>query len=130
MTIKTSSDRSTDSTRRLCPVLDEFERAAVGVLGFTAKDLSPRAVAVTPYVIELPAEAPDGLGCLLVHHETEGMAELLSLTLRGEVADGRLIVASRHGSLEPKEPGTLSQLRELRTLRRAARANLPTIENW
>jgi hypothetical protein len=80
--------------------------------------------------VELGAEVPDGPGCLLVHDETDGMAELLSLTLRGDVSDGVLAVTSRHGSLEPRDPGTLDQLRSLRDLGRTAKANRATIDAW
>ena len=42
--------------------LQAFAEAPVGVLGFTARDLTPRAVAVTPYVIAgEPTPLPSGL---------------------------------------------------------------------
>ncbi|MCP3934550.1 MAG: hypothetical protein GY708_04165 [Actinomycetia bacterium] len=80
--------------------------------------------------IELGTEVPDGAGCLLVHHETDNMDELLALTLRGEVREGVLAVKSRHGSILPQNPGTLTQIRSLFTLGRAARANRDLIDNW
>lgn len=80
--------------------------------------------------VELGAEVADGPGCLLVHDETDGMAELLSLTLRGDVRDGVLTVTSRQGSLEPRDPGTLAQLSSLREFGRAAKANRATIDEW
>jgi hypothetical protein len=58
------------------------------------------------------------------------MAELLSLTLRGDASDGVLAVTSRQGSLEPRDPGTLDQLRSLRDLGRTAKANRATIDAW
>ena len=80
--------------------------------------------------VELGPDVPDGPACVLVHHETKGMAELLSVTWRGQVTDGDLTVRSRHGSLEPQNPGTIAQLKSLRALGRSAKANLPTIDAW
>ena len=80
--------------------------------------------------IPLDADVSDGPGCLLVHHETEAMAELLSLTLRGTVRDSVLEVTHRKGSLTPQNPRTLAQLASLRQLGRAARANRPAIDGW
>ena len=80
--------------------------------------------------IELGADVPDGAGCLLLHHETEGMAELLALTLRGTVRNGVLRVEHRAGSLEPEYPSTRQQLKDLRTLSAQGKANRSTIDAW
>ncbi|MEO1055323.1 MAG: hypothetical protein AAFY28_00260 [Actinomycetota bacterium] len=94
-----------------------------------AADLDVDCVGVGDHV-DLGAPAPDGPACLLVHHETAGMAELLSLTLRGSVRDGRLDVAERRGSVTPQHPGALDQLRSLRALAQSAKANRPIINAW
>ena len=73
---------------------------------------------------------PDGPGCLLVHEETDGMAELLQLSLRGETCGGTFRVKSRHGSLEPQNPGSLDQLRGLRHLAKAAKQNRLYLDGW
>jgi hypothetical protein len=97
------------------------------------------AVCITPLapppdlaVDEIPvgADTPEGPACLLVHDEDEDMADLRQLTLRGHVRGGVLHVGSRHGSLEPGGTSTLDQLRSLRRLRSAARANRPLIRTW
>lgn len=80
--------------------------------------------------IVLGADVADGPASLLVHHETDEMAELLSLTLRGEVRDNTLLVAERRGSLEPQRPSMLGQLRGLRRLARLAKANRPALAAW
>ena len=80
--------------------------------------------------IELGSNPPDGPGCVLVHHETDGMEELLSLTLRGDVTNGVLRVTTRTGSLEPQQPSMIEQVKSLRALGQAAKANRTEIENW
>jgi len=81
-------------------------------------------------VIDVGAGIADGPACLLVHDEDDDMAELRQLTVRGTVADGHLHVQHRSGSLEPTNPGTLAQLRSLRSLGRAAAANRTEIASW
>ena len=80
--------------------------------------------------ISMGVDVPDGPGCLVVHHETDAMAELLSLTLRGNVTNRLLRVEFRKGGLQPQEPGAIAQLNSLRALGRAAKANRSTIESW
>ena len=78
----------------------------------------------------LGAEVSDGPACLLVHRETEGMTELLQMTLRGHVVGGVMTVASRHGSLEAQNPGLIDQLKSLRALGKLARANREYLDRW
>lgn len=80
--------------------------------------------------ITVGSDVPDGPGCLLVHEETKDMAELLQLRLQGTVTHGVLHVASRHGSLDPQNPGLIAQLKGLLALSKAAGANRPLIQSW
>jgi hypothetical protein len=80
--------------------------------------------------IPLPAALPDGLACLLVHEESAGLSDLRQLRLEGDLADGRLTVRRRNGTLTPAKHGPLAQLRDLAALTRAATANRPRIESW
>lgn len=80
--------------------------------------------------VPVGSSVPDGPACLLVHEEDEQMVDLRSVTLRGQVTQGVLRVASRHGSLAPAATGPLDQLRTLRRLRAAARADRPAIDTW
>jgi hypothetical protein len=77
-----------------------------------------------------PAGLPDGPACLLVHEESAGMSDLRQLRLEGDLADGRLTVRRRDGTLTPAKHGPLAQLRDLAALTRAATANRPRIESW
>ena len=105
----------------------------------TITSVVDRSVQITPLPADLDVDAnqievgptvPDGPGCLLIHDETEGMAELLQLRLDGTVTGGVLTVESRRGSLEPQQPGALAQLAGLWSLRTAANANRSTIQEW
>lgn len=90
----------------------------------------PADLDVNDDAIELRIDVPTGPACLLVHHETDGMQELLSLTLLGNVVDGRLQVRERRGSLEAQHPGTVAQVKELRALGKTAKANRPLLATW
>ncbi len=85
---------------------------------------------VNPHQIEVGSAVPNGPGCLLVHDETDDMAELLQLRLQGTVADGVLSVESRHGSLDPQHPGVITQLKGLWALRKSAQSNRTLIRDW
>lgn len=80
--------------------------------------------------IEIGVDLSPGPACLLIHEETQGMNELLSLTLLGNVVNGRLNVRERRGSLVPTEPSTIDQLKMLRALANSAKANRPEIDRW
>lgn len=88
------------------------------------------SVDVTNAVLDIGDGIPDGPACVLVHDEDDDMAEPRQMTVRGNVAAGRLHVDQRTGSLEPTHPGPLSQLRSLRALGRAAAANRTEIATW
>jgi hypothetical protein len=118
--------------------LDDSATAANGSDRITVSFLNaglPRIVPLDPGTdvsedqIEVPG-VPDGAACLLAHDEDARLAELRQLTLHGTVRDSVFRVERRTGSLEPTHPGTLDQLRSLRTLGRAARKNRPILARW
>ncbi|MFN8024567.1 MAG: hypothetical protein U0Q03_23770 [Acidimicrobiales bacterium] len=76
------------------------------------------------------AGAPDGRAVLLVHAEDPAMRQLRQLRRHGQVVDGVLHVERRTGSLAPRATGTLDELRSLRTLAAAARANRARLATW
>lgn len=75
-------------------------------------------------------DVADGPASVLVHDEDDDMTELRQLVLRGSVTDGRFHVVRRSGTLEPTDAGTWDQVRSLRALARAARANRQELEHW
>ena len=75
-------------------------------------------------------DVPDGPVVILVHQESEDMADLRQLSLIGSVRDGYCSVTSRVGSLAPRPSTSRAQLATIRSMAKRARANRDLIADW
>ncbi|WP_157229909.1 hypothetical protein [Nocardia abscessus] len=74
-------------------------------------------------------DAADGPAILLAHQENQAMTALAQRRISGRLRGGVLQVERRSGSLNPTAPGLLTQLRELRALRRKAAASTVELDH-
>src|SRR5438094_705643 len=95
--------------------LAAVDNATIGVFAFIGADGRPRAIPVTRYVDAGTAVVSSTLVF------TDHMAELRQLALHGTVRDGVFCVERRARPLDPGRLSTLSQLKTLRSLARQAR---------
>ena len=72
----------------------------------------------------------DGPAMVLVHEESDDMAELRQLSLLVTVRDGHLTVTARHGTLVPRPATARTQVATVRSMARQARTNRPLIAGW
>ena len=93
--------------------------------------IRPLAAVVDPAADRIPLEGtPDGPAVVLVHEESDDMADLRQLSLGGTVRDGVLSVTARNGSLAPRPATVRSQVATIRSMARQARANRPVVADW
>lgn len=80
--------------------------------------------------VGLDEPLPSGPACLLVHDEYSRYRDLRQLRLGGDIADGRLEVRRRAGSLRPGAMSVHARLSGLRGLSNAAKANRALLAAW
>jgi len=90
----------------------------------------PRPGDPTADHLSLPTSVSDGEALLLVHEEDADMKDLRQMAVRGVVRDGVFARTSTRGSLARTSTSAVAELRGLRRLARAAKANRALLANW
>jgi hypothetical protein len=96
----------------------------------TADGIRIEPLTATPDELSGAATVTEGPIHILFHEEHDRMKDLRQLAIRGTVSAGRFVEESRRGSLDAGRATAWAQLRELRTLTRAARRNRERIRAW